>query len=669
MDETPHAPEADPTQNAPETPTPAAQQPSETQDNPVQADSPEPDRPESSDAATELTAPSPRPAGKPARAIARLLRLTHLTQRSAVIAAGALVVLILAGTGGAIYWHNTSTSAPAPQTTTTSQPTPTTTTTDTSTTSGSEQTPPSHTLRPAPSFTISSVTLLAKPVKLGDLHFFANYDHFSGDVSASDIAYYQVGTDQDKRRLIDVQVEVHGPIEDYTDNFITLELSTSNYVILGIPSRLSSDYATEVDQSLASSVTINTTTHVATLEFPANLSVDSSSNAALTANLTVWKNASLVLTPDGLASWLNKTPTAFGTTGNKTAYQVNIMTSTDHRVVRWFVAIQNTYALEYSLPDPLASTVNNGNYSLVAINWTGGQNNSSAYFNEGGFDGCSYYDSYMTLPAGFDTATLTSIGTGPSKQAVYALPNSSTLLNRIYTDRYSKGDGTETTSLKNLTLDQFQANHAVIVAQNNIKEYAIYARSDMFNWGGCGKPVVYLYPERPTYVDVAVDAKVLKSDPLYPEQTGWRQILAQPNGQLTYQGNTYPSLYWEGYAYGHYPAITSGTVVPTFLAPGTIRTQLAEQGLHESEINDFMAFWAHKLPSTPYTRLTWLSTEEMNQLAPLHVSPRPDTLIRVFLDFQGLEQPRTLAQQHFQAPARNGFTVVEWGGLLRGGIR
>jgi hypothetical protein len=77
-----------------------------------------------------------------------------------------------------------------------------------------------------------------------------------------------------------------------------------------------------------------------------------------------------------------------------------------------------------------------------------------------------------------------------------------------------------------------------------------------------------------------------------------------------------------------------------------------------------MEFWQPRLPKTPYVRLTWLNTEDMNKLAPLSVNPRPDTSIRIFLEFQGLEKPISLKTQKLTAPNREGFTLIEWGGLL-----
>jgi hypothetical protein len=241
------------------------------------------------------------------------------------------------------------------------------------------------------------------------------------------------------------------------------------------------------------------------------------------------------------------------------------------------------------------------------------------------------------------------------------------LFQTIYGEYHSAGpDGFNDPALSNLTASQYQDKHGAFVAKNALGELEVYERNDLTTGGGCGKPVVYLYPQQTTNVNVTVGADVVKSAPIYTA-AGWRNVLAQPNGMLTYQGKRYDSLYWEGFGNGAYPAITAGTVVPRSQAVATIRQQLAAQGLNQKETDDFLEYWEPKLPTQPYIRLTWFDTEQMNQLAPLHISPTPNTVIRVFLDFQGLDQPVTLPAQTLSSLPRTGFTVVEWGGLLRDG--
>ena len=87
----------------------------------------------------------------------------------------------------------------------------------------------------------------------------------------------------------------------------------------------------------------------------------------------------------------------------------------------------------------------------------------------------------------------------------------------------------------------------------------------------------------------------------------------------------------------------------------------------KKHIKDFLEFWMPRMPTTSYVRLSWLNTEQMNQLAPLHITPRPDTMIRVFLDFSGqATADTTLTPQTLTSIPRDGFTVIEWGGLLLG---
>ena len=51
-------------------------------------------------------------------------------------------------------------------------------------------------------------------------------------------------------------------------------------------------------------------------------------------------------------------------------------------------------------------------------------------------------------------------------------------------------------------------------------------------------------------------------------------------------------------------------------------------------------------------------------MAPLAVQPQPNTIIRVFMDFQGLDNYRQVEPLVITTPVRQGFTVVEWGGAI-----
>ena len=214
-----------------------------------------------------------------------------------------------------------------------------------------------------------------------------------------------------------------------------------------------------------------------------------------------------------------------------------------------------------------------------------------------------------------------------------------------------------------LGINEFASKQNHLLWQDSQGDWQIFLSSEYSALAECGKPVIYLYPTKETQVKVQVGAQITKSEPTYPA-AGWL-VTAKPNGELTYQNQNYPYLFWEGLGNGIYPDYQDqGTLVSQKDLVSTVYKQLSQLGLNQKESADFMEFWQPRLPQTPYVRLTWLNTKDMDTLAPLNVSPKPDTNIRIFLEFEGLEKPIILKPQKLTAPARKGFTLIEWGGLL-----
>lgn len=211
------------------------------------------------------------------------------------------------------------------------------------------------------------------------------------------------------------------------------------------------------------------------------------------------------------------------------------------------------------------------------------------------------------------------------------------------------------------SIQEFTDAYGMVFWKDAYGSTIIYMNSDWAPQSECGKPVVYLYPEKETQITVEVGAKITESEPNYGN--GWT-VTARPNGELSVAGLIYPYLFWEGLGFGNYPEISSGTVVKASDVKSTIETQLSQIGLSSKEIADFEEFWLPKMPNKPYVRLTWLQNEEMNELAPLKISPAPKSLIRVFLDFQGYDEKINLPEQKLISYTRDGYTAVEWGGLL-----
>ena len=47
---------------------------------------------------------------------------------------------------------------------------------------------------------------------------------------------------------------------------------------------------------------------------------------------------------------------------------------------------------------------------------------------------------------------------------------------------------------------------------------------------------------------------------------------------------------------------------------------------------------------------------------PLEITPKPDSVIRVMMEWKGLNKKVEVKEQTLTTPVREGFTVVEWGG-------
>jgi hypothetical protein len=296
--------------------------------------------------------------------------------------------------------------------------------------------------------------------------------------------------------------------------------------------------------------------------------------------------------------------------------------------------------------------------------------NLAASSYEPGRFGCGGIGTVSTMVA-VDVEHIQAAGEVPGQYKnypYYALTSDNPLTKSFYADYtqmldyVKKGQYTLEPGVRgDLTLQQFAALPAVIGVGDTAGNMVVFAAKGHHITGGCAKPVVYLYPEKTIPVHVQIGATIWQSAPSYGPD-GWH-VLASPGGTLVSPQGIVHSLFWDGLGQGAYPAITTGTVVPAGQAVTTIMKQLAQQGLNATESSDFIDYWSMHLPTNkPYIRLSWLSKAQLDRLAPLAIAPAPDTVIRVFLDFEGLDAPVAMPAPALNAPARRGFTAVEWGG-------
>ncbi len=217
---------------------------------------------------------------------------------------------------------------------------------------------------------------------------------------------------------------------------------------------------------------------------------------------------------------------------------------------------------------------------------------------------------------------------------------------------------------KKMTMAAFLKTKPILYWQDPLGRWSYLVSRDTQLPAECGKPVIYLYPTHEMDVRVGVDIDhFTKTIPDYGRD-GWF-VKASPSGQLLNyaDGQNYPYLFWEGMSKKSVSAdrgfVISRTEISSFL-----KENLGKMGLNDSEKKDFMDFWVPRMMKNPepYVFVSFLGTRDFNHVAPLNITPKPDTLIRVFMYYQPVNTRFTPIPQDFRSIARKGFTVIEWGG-------
>lgn len=178
------------------------------------------------------------------------------------------------------------------------------------------------------------------------------------------------------------------------------------------------------------------------------------------------------------------------------------------------------------------------------------------------------------------------------------------------------------------------------------------------------KPVIYLYPKKIMDVLVTVNHKpgFLVTYPEY--DNGW-DVIAFPNGKIINKsdGKEYNYLFWEG---NHNPNLefdlSLGFVVRGSDTADFLQKVLSEIGLTPAEYNEFIVYWYPKMVQNPYNLVHFASDSEYAKKITLDVTPKPDSILRVFMVYKPLKKPIEIIPQEFVSFKREGFSVVEWGG-------
>ena len=177
------------------------------------------------------------------------------------------------------------------------------------------------------------------------------------------------------------------------------------------------------------------------------------------------------------------------------------------------------------------------------------------------------------------------------------------------------------------------------------------------------KPIIYLYSEEEQLVEV----KLLKEQNItvsYPKYNNSWQVIAKPNGDLKdikTNRNLY-GLYYEAKNNESKINLEEGFCIKRENIVSFLEEKLSILGLNEREANEFIIYWLPRLEKNEYNYIRFASISEIDKIMPLEVSPQPDTIIRVLMEFKGLNKEIKVKEQELSKVNRNGFVLVECGG-------
>ena len=173
------------------------------------------------------------------------------------------------------------------------------------------------------------------------------------------------------------------------------------------------------------------------------------------------------------------------------------------------------------------------------------------------------------------------------------------------------------------------------------------------------KPNLYLYPEKKTKMTVTMDfphgGKVIHSDPLYP--VDWKNIKVKPDGTIN---KKFDFLFYECEIPDFWQYV-EGWVVKQEELPEFFENNLKAYGFNDAEIEDFIDWWIPDLTESPYYEIFPQYTEMVNQVIKLHISPRPDKIMRLHYVIREFYMNYFLPVPDIPDFEAEGFVAREWG--------
>jgi len=186
------------------------------------------------------------------------------------------------------------------------------------------------------------------------------------------------------------------------------------------------------------------------------------------------------------------------------------------------------------------------------------------------------------------------------------------------------------------------------------------------------KPVIYCYSPKPIETEIYLSPKgnLTFTYPIYNKS--WH-IRTASNGEILNlkTGKTHPYLFWEAsqekVKFNFTDQSMSAFIVKTDTIITFLENQLEKIGLNDREATDFITYWGPRLQHKEFVLIQFLVNSDYNKVfGDIDFEKRPDCMLRVGMLFSSLDNiPNSfkINPQEFEPLNREGFTVIEWGGV------
>lgn len=173
------------------------------------------------------------------------------------------------------------------------------------------------------------------------------------------------------------------------------------------------------------------------------------------------------------------------------------------------------------------------------------------------------------------------------------------------------------------------------------------------------KPAVYLYPEEDSqiFVKANINGKMIADIPEY--NGGWN-VFVTKEGLIE---NQFDYLFYEA-DLRKIEIPKEGWIVKYEDLDSWFEINLEKLGLNEKEKFQFKEYWLNELEKSNYYEIKLLSEDFLNKNMDLIVVPTPDTEIRLNFLFRPIKEIYEIENPEIVTPIREGFTLVEWGGIV-----